>query len=106
MIGEQLRTLRKANRMTQKELAVDLSVAFQTISNWENNSIDPSVNMIIRIADFFNCSTDYLLRGGNKSTMYIDTSDLTEVQHAHLLSIAREYARLNDNQIDNCNSQN
>ena len=56
MIGEQLRTLRTANRMTQKELAGELSVAFQTISNWENNSIDPSVNMILRIAEYFNCS--------------------------------------------------
>ena len=48
MIGEQLRTLRTANKMTQKELAGELSVAFQTISNWENNSIDPSVSMILR----------------------------------------------------------
>ena len=39
MIGEQLRTLRNANKMTQKELAGELSVAFQTISNWENNSM-------------------------------------------------------------------
>ena len=61
MIGEQLRTLRTANKMTQKELAGELSVAFQTISNWENNSIDPSVSMILRIAEYFNCSTDYLL---------------------------------------------
>lgn len=63
MIGEQLRTLRTANKMTQKELAGELSVAFQTISNWENNSIDPSVSMILRIAEYFNCSTDYLLKG-------------------------------------------
>ena len=50
MIGEQLRTLRTANKMTQKELAGELSVAFQNISTWENNSIDPSVSMILRIA--------------------------------------------------------
>ena len=72
MIGEQLRTLRTANKMTQKELAGELSVAFQTISNWENNSIDPSVNMILRIAEYFNCSTDYLLKGDEASVRYID----------------------------------
>lgn len=64
MIGEQLRTLRTANKMTQKELAGELSVAFQTISNWENNSIDPSVSMILRIAEYFNCSTDYIFSKG------------------------------------------
>ena len=74
MIGEQLRTLRTANKMTQKELAGELSVAFQTISNWENNSIDPSVSMILRIAEYFNCSTDYLLKGDDSSAKYIDTT--------------------------------
>lgn len=64
MIGEQLRTLRTANKMTQKELAGELSVAFQTISNWENNSI-------------------------------IDTTQLTEHQHAQLLGLAKEFSKLN-----------
>lgn len=95
MIGEQLRTLRTANKMTQKELAGELSVAFQTISNWENNSIDPSVNMILRIAEYFNCSTDYLLKGDGSGAKYIDTTQLTEHQHAQLLGIAKEFSRLN-----------
>ena len=95
MTGEQLRTLRTANKMTQKELAGELSVAFQTISNWENNSIDPSVNMILRIAEYFNCSTDYLLKGDGSGAKYIDTTQLTEHQHAQLLGIAKEFSRLN-----------
>ena len=92
MIGEQLRTLRTANKMTQKELAGELSVAFQTISNWENNSIDPSVSMILRIAE---CSTDYLLKGDDSSAKYIDTTQLTEHQHAQLLGLAKEFSKLN-----------
>ena len=95
MIGEQLRTLRTANKMTQKELAGELSVAFQTISNWENNSIDPSVSMILRIAEYFNCSTDYLLKGDDSSAKYIDTTQLTEHQHAQLLGLAKEFSKLN-----------
>ena len=95
MIGEQLRTLRTANKMTQKELAGELSVAFQTISNWENNSIDPSVSMILRIAEYFNCSTDYLLKGDDSSAKYIDTTQLTEQQHAQLLGLAKEFSKLN-----------
>ncbi|MDD6405599.1 MAG: helix-turn-helix transcriptional regulator [Clostridiales bacterium] len=100
MIGEQLRMLRIASKMTQKELAGELSVAFQTISNWENNSIDPSVNMILRIAEYFNCSTDYLLKGEGSGAKYIDTTSLTEKQHAQLLGIAREYSRLNKSQSE------
>ena len=85
MIGEQLRTLRTANKMTQKELAGELSVAFQTISNWENNCI----------AEYFNCSTDYLLKGDDSSAKYIDTTQLTEHQHAQLLGLAKEFSKLN-----------
>ena len=76
MIGEQLRTLRTANKMTQKELAGELS-------------------MILRIAEYFNCSTDYLLKGDDSSAKYIDTTQLTEHQHAQLLGLAKEFSKLN-----------
>lgn len=58
---ERLKILRKAYRVSQKDLAKPLHVSKQTVSNWENGNITPSVEMLMKIADFFHVSTDYLL---------------------------------------------
>lgn len=61
MFGERINILRNAYRLSQKELAAALHVSKQTVSNWENDNIAPSVEMLLKIANFFNVSTDYLL---------------------------------------------
>ena len=42
MLNERIRQLREARGMTQVELARQLSVTKQSVSNWENNNIQPS----------------------------------------------------------------
>ena len=61
MLGDRIRELRKSHSLSQVELARELHVSKQTISNWENNNIPPSVDTLVRIAKFFQVSTDYLL---------------------------------------------
>ena len=46
---------------TQVSLAKKLSVSKQAVSNWENGNIQPSIDMLLRIADLFSVTTDYLL---------------------------------------------
>lgn len=59
MIGEQIKALRIARNMSQVELAAALNVSKQSVSNWENNNILPSVEIIKQLALFFSCSSDY-----------------------------------------------
>ena len=61
MLNERIRQLREARGMTQVELARQLSVTKQSVSNWENNNIQPSVEMAVAIADFFGVTLDDLL---------------------------------------------
>ena len=61
MFATQLKLLRQSKEMNQVQLASKLGVTKQTVCNWENDNIMPSVELLIRIADFFNVSTDYLL---------------------------------------------
>ena len=56
-----LKKLREARNITQLKLSIDLNVSQELISRYEVGSSFPQPNMIIKIAQYFNCSTDYLL---------------------------------------------
>ena len=56
-----LRELRLERNMTQQRLAMELSMTQNTISRYENGEREPGIKELIRIADYFNVSLDYLL---------------------------------------------
>ena len=66
-IGKFITALRKANGMTQKDLAEKLNVSDKTISRWERDEGAPDLSMIPVIAEIFNVTCDELLRGERKS---------------------------------------
>ena len=66
MFANCIKYLRQTRELTQVQLADKLGVAKQSISNWENDNIMPSVDMLEKIADFFSVSTDYLLERENR----------------------------------------
>ena len=90
MFANQLGFLRRSQQLTQEQLADKLGVTKQSVSNWENGNIMPSVEMLEKIADFFNVSVDYLL-GRNVfeqgSLSVIDVTRLTadEISNIKLL---------------------
>ena len=94
MIGEQIKKLRTARNMSQVGLARMIGVTKQSVSNWENNNILPSIDMLIKIADFFSCTTDYLLEIDDKRKV-IEVNDLTIEQIAHIQMIVNDYKKLN-----------
>lgn len=94
MIGEQIKNLRLARNMSQVDLAVQLSVSKQSISNWENNNILPSIDVLKKVAAFFSCSTDYLLEIGH-GEMTLDISELTLTQSARIQELVNDFNRLN-----------
>ncbi|MBF8436213.1 helix-turn-helix transcriptional regulator [Halanaerobiaceae bacterium Z-7014] len=59
---ERLAYLRKIKGITLKELSEELAVVKEaSISRYENGRREPKMDLIIKIADYFNCSADYLL---------------------------------------------
>ena len=56
MLGDRIKTLRTARNLSQVELARKLNVSKQSVSNWENNNILPSVDIVKKLALFFSCS--------------------------------------------------
>ena len=61
-----LRELRLARKMSQQRLAIELSMRQNNISRYENGEREPGIDELIRIADYFNVSLDYLLERSNQ----------------------------------------
>lgn len=60
--GEFLAKLRKEKGLLQKEVAAYLNMTVATISNYEKGVHSPDLNTLIKLADFYDVSTDYLLQ--------------------------------------------
>lgn len=61
MLGERIKLLRKEQLITQDQLADYLNVSRQSVWGYENDGVEPSLSVLIKIADRFNISLDYLL---------------------------------------------
>ncbi len=62
-----LKELRKLNKITQDKLAEKIGVARSTISMYEVGASEPDIQILTKLANFFNCSIDYLLGNDKKS---------------------------------------
>lgn len=56
-----LKELRTSNDLTMEELGKSIGSTRATISNFENRQKNPSLDILIRIADYFHVSIDYLI---------------------------------------------
>jgi transcriptional regulator with XRE-family HTH domain len=61
MFGKRLKMLREEKEMSQDDLGRVLNVTQQTVNNYENAKRAPNLEMLCKIADFFEVSKDYLL---------------------------------------------
>ena len=56
-----LKELRKKKGFSQLRLATDLHTTQNTISRYETGEREPGIDELIKIADYFNVSVDYLI---------------------------------------------
>lgn len=68
---ERIRDLREDNDLKQKDLASYLSVNQSTYSDYENGRINVPVDMLIKIAEYYNVSLDYLV-GRSNTKEFVD----------------------------------
>ena len=58
---ENLRKLRKEKGLTQEKFAKLLNVSTTTYINWEQGDFQPSIEILIKLADYFNTTIDFLV---------------------------------------------
>lgn len=89
MLGQRINELRLAFRWSQVDLASKLNVAKQTVSNWENENIQPSIQILVRLAKLFGVTTDYLL--GLEDIPRLDVDGLPMHVVSHLSQLISDY---------------
>lgn len=61
MLGYKIKLLRNEQGITQEQLGDYLNLSRSSINNYENDGVEPSLNVLVKIGDVFNVSLDYLL---------------------------------------------
>lgn len=96
MLGETLKQLRKEKKMSQQQVADIIHVSQQTYAKYENGTIEPNIENISALSNYFSVSIDYLL---NKTTQESDaTQKFYNILDNCLLKI-ENFNKLNDNEI-------
>lgn len=62
-IADRIQHLRKSKGISQEELADKIGVSRQAVSKWESEQSIPDIEKIILLSDYFETTTDFLLRG-------------------------------------------
>ena len=89
MLGQRICELRTALGWSQVQLATRVGAAKQTVSNWENDNIQPSIEMLVRLSKIFGVTTDYLL--GLEDVPRLDVEGLPSNVVAHLELLIEDY---------------
>ncbi|MCL2854873.1 MAG: helix-turn-helix domain-containing protein [Defluviitaleaceae bacterium] len=61
MLGQRISELRKSTKLSQADLGAELNFTQQAIAKWEKGVAEPNAENIVRLANFFGVTTDYLL---------------------------------------------
>ena len=80
MFKDNLKKLRKEKKITQEELSKIIGVERSSIGKYESSGVIPSVDVLNKIADYFNVSVDYLLGRSNAPANPIDPFSFANIQ--------------------------
>ena len=88
-----LRELRQSKGLRQEQVAKLIGVNKSAISTYENDIRQPSFEILVRLANLYRVSTDYLL--GQTNTRSIDLSELTEEEANYICGLVELMSKKN-----------
>ena len=94
LIGDRIKQLRTDAKMTQPELAAKLEVTRSAVATYENNTRQPSFHILVRLAEIFHVSTDYLLLGNKDDSL--DVSGLSIDQKMIISNLIKNFKETNE----------
>lgn len=85
-VGQKLQMARNKQGLTQEQIAQQLQVSRQTISNWENNKSYPDIVSLITLSELYQISLDQLLKGDKAMIEHLSKSTNTVASNRRLLT--------------------
>lgn len=87
-----IKELRLKKGITQNDLGKIIGVSGQTILNWENEIYHPDIEQLIKLADYFKVSVDYLINRKNTKENYINEIflELNKISHEDFLNCIKD----------------
>lgn len=79
-LSEKLLNLRKANDLTQEQLAEKIGISRQSVSKWESGQAVPELDKIVALCEIFHITTDQLLKPSELDLLSVKTQMLENQQ--------------------------
>lgn len=94
-----LKELRRKQNISQSQLGEILGVTGQTVLNWENGIYEPKIEHLIKLADYFNVTIDYLVERKNTISKADEIrKELSNISYEEILDFIEEKLLRKDRQ--------
>ena len=97
LLNERIKKLREEENISQTELAKEIGIAKNTLCQYEKNRANPSLEIILQIADYFNVSVDYLLGRADDFGNIVVQSSATDSLSGEEREVVDTFRKIPDN---------
>lgn len=85
-----LKELREERNLSQSDIANGIKTSQRNISRWENGTNEPTSSFIIKLSEYFQCSTDYLLGRENDFGIIQQTNNALTENENQVIALYRK----------------
>ena len=99
---ENLRIIREKRNINQQKIAVELEISQESISKYENGNAFPSREILIKLADYLNCSIDYLMGRTDNPSLNKEKLSAKDEEIENLIFRYNRLSNENKNKLEGC----
>ncbi len=99
---ENLRKIREKRNINQLKIAMDLEISQESISKYETGRAFPSKIILLKLADYLNCSVDYLLGRTDNPKINKDSVSNSNEKIENLIFRYNKLSESNKNKLEGC----
>lgn len=99
---ENLKKIREKRNINQLKIAMDIGITQESISKYETGNAFPSKEILIKLADYLNCSIDYLLNRTDNPNINKDKISKEDERIENLIFRYKNLSDENKNKLEGC----
>lgn len=99
---ENLKKMREKRNKSQLQISMALEISQESVSKYETGNAFPSKNILIKLADYLDCSIDYLLGRTDNPNLNTDKISKEDSETENLIFRYKKLSDSNKNKLDGC----